>query len=236
MKEYEKRAQELYNSIDCIWPNYNAWYDYTHTQIINFILKHSRLLNDKSKILNAGSGGAEYEIAGEFYHVDLAERHIQGYPRHYVSSIEKMPFNDSTFDFTICVGSVINYCNALTALSEIGRVTKDNSYLILEYERSLTGELLFNSNRGKSTTLQVYKYNGQDNHKLWLYSDKYIDNILKELNYSVIDEKYFHSLSSIYNKFFNNECKAGKIAKFDKCLPNLIKTKFAHNRIMICKK
>ena len=34
------------------------------------------------------------------------------------------------FDTAICVGSVINYCDALTALSEIYRVLKHDSYLI----------------------------------------------------------------------------------------------------------
>lgn len=236
MKEYEKHTQDLYNNIDKIWPINNAWYDYTHKIIISFILEYKKLLSSDSKILNAGSGGSEYDIPGEFYHVDLSGKHINRFTHHYISSVEKMPFENNVFDFTICVGSVINYCNALTALSEIDRVTKTNSYLILEYERSLTGELLWNKSHGKSTTLQIYNFNGQENHKLWLYSDKYINHILQELQYKIIDDQLFHSLSSVYNGLFDNELKAGKIAKYDKYLPRLIKYNIAHNRILICHK
>ena len=236
MKDYEKRAQRLYTEIENIWPENNNWYDYTQCQINSFIIENKHRLNYKSMILNAGSGGSEYQIPGIFYHVDLVEKNILKYPNHFVSSIEKMPFNDSTFDFTICVGSVINYCNALTALAEIDRVCKTNSYIILEYERSATGELLWSKNRGKSVTLQIYDYNGQCNHKLWLYSDNYINNILYELGFKVLKERFFHSLSSIYNRFVKDENKSGKIGTFDRYLPIIIKKRFAHNRILLCKK
>lgn len=236
MKDYEKRTQKLYNRIENIWPNNNKWYDYTQNQINRFIIENKHKLNHNSMILNAGSGGSEYKIPGIFFHVDLVEKSILKYPHHFVSSIEKMPFKESTFDFAICVGSVINYCNALTALDEIYRVCKANSYFILEYERSSTGELLWNKERRKSVTLQIYNYNGQSNHKLWLYSDNYINNILCEVGFKILNERYFHSLSSIYNKFVKDENISGKIGPFDRYLSFKLKRCFAHNRILICQK
>ena len=71
-------------------------------------------------MLNAGSGGSIYNgISGKFFHVDISDKFIKELPNSYVASIENLPFNTNFFDTAICVGSVINYCDALTALSEI---------------------------------------------------------------------------------------------------------------------
>ncbi len=56
-----------------------------------------------------------------------------------------MPFNNLFFDNILCVGSVLNYCDALTALSELSRVLKPNGNLILEYESSWGFEYLHKS-------------------------------------------------------------------------------------------
>lgn len=236
MKEYEENTKRLYNSIDEVWPNNNAWYNYTKKRIFEFIDAHSTIFSDKSKTLNAGSGGTIYNYNGIFYHIDLAENLICHLPNHFVSSVENMPFKNSEFNIVICVGSVINYCDAFAAINEISRVSKKESYLILEYERSKTGELLFDKKYGKIIVKQQYQYNGQANHLLWLYSDKYINNILNECNYKIIDEQLFHSLSSIYNCFHNDENKAGKYTKFDKYMPYICLYSFSHNRIVLCKK
>ena len=60
---------------------------------------------------------------------------------------------------------------------------KHDSYLILEYERSSTGELIFQKDYNKSITLQVYQYNNQDNHKIWLYLMKNSDYLKKARKY-----------------------------------------------------
>lgn len=188
-------------------------------------------------MLNAGSGGSIYNgISGKFFHVDISDKFIKELPNSYVASIENLPFNTNFFDTAICVGSVINYCNALTALSEIYRVLKHDSYLILEYERSSTGELIFQKDYNKSITLQVYQYNNQDNHKIWLYSDKYINSILKNIGFKLVDNRYYHVFSSLYNHFADDENKSGKIAKLDKIAATFVKKYLAHNRIMTCYK
>ena len=180
MKDYEKHTQEIYSKMNYIWPENNAWYEYTYSEILRFIYKHKTKFKKQNKILNAGSGGTVYDIDGDMYHVDLATNLIKHLKNSYTSSIENMPFPDGFFDSCICVGSVINYCNAMSAISEISRVLCKNSYLIIEYERSLTGELFFKLGYGKNTIKQTYEFNGQQDHNLWLYSDNYINKILKE--------------------------------------------------------
>lgn len=236
MKDYERQTQEIYNQMKCIWPQDNSWYDFTHLQILEFIYKYNRLFNTDDKVLNAGSGGTVYNIRGNMYHVDLATNLIKHLPNAYTSSIEKMPFPDGFFNSVICVGSVINYCNAMTAISEISRVMTKDSYLIIEYERSFTGELFFKSGYGKNIVKQVYDYNGQHNHNLWLYSDNYINQILKENGLQIIDSKLFHLLSSLKNRFINDEIKAGYASKYDKYLTKWFAYRIAHNRILLCYK
>ena len=237
MKDYEEETRKLYDNIEKIWPDNNYWYDYTHNKIIDFINSNKNIFSADSIILNAGSGGSVYkEIEGDFYHVDISDKFIKKFPNHFVASIEKLPFQNQFFDSIICVGSVINYCNALTAISEMNRVLKDRSCFILEYERSQTGELLLKKEYGQSVSRQIYQYNNQSNHKLWLYSDAYIDNILLSMGFKIIKNEYYHAASSLLNRFMNNELKAGKFAKCDVYIPLYLRKKLAHNRILLAYK
>ncbi len=236
MKDYEKQTQEIYSKMNYIWPVENSWYNYTHSQILEFIYKNKKIFKKTDKILNAGSGGSEYDIDGTIYHVDLATNLINHLPNSFTSSIEEMPFSSGFFNSTICVGSVINYCNALTAISEIARVMQIGGYLIIEYERSLTGELFLKRGYGKNTIKQIYTFNNERNHNLWLYSDKYINHILQENGFDIINAKLFHSLSALENRFLDNEIKSGHASKYDKYIPNWLAYRLAHNRILLCKK
>lgn len=235
LNDDERNIQSQYNSMNSSWPDNNSWYDYTKKVICDFISANAKITNNM-RILNAGSGGSTYGITEEMYHVDLAERQIKIFPKHYVSSIEHMPFEDSFFDLVICVGSVINYNDALPVISEISRVMSPGSELILEYERSFTGELLFKKGYGENATVQIYDYNGQNNHKLWLYSDKYIESLLESAGLKVETSKMFHSVSAVYNRIHNNENKAGRYSSFDSKIPAFIKKNIAHNRIILCSK
>lgn len=205
--------------------------------IINFINDNLSIFDDGMNVLNAGSGGAIYEnVSGIVYHLDISDKFIRSLPNHVVASIEEMPFNNGLFKAVICVGSVINYCNALNALSEISRVMDNNSFLILEYERSSTGELIFSKDYNKACTIQVYSYNKQSNHRLWLYSDKYIDSVLKSLGLEIIKNNYYHTFSSICNRIIKKETLAGKLSKWDVIAFPIVKKLIAHNRIMLCYK
>ena len=113
---------------------------------------------------------------------------------------------------------------------------KHDSYLILEYERSSTGELIFQKDYNKSITLQVYQYNNQDNHKIWLYSDKYINSILKNIGFKLVDNRYYHVFSSLYITLLMMK-QVRKIAKLDKIAANICKKiSGASIRIMTCYK
>lgn len=235
LNENEKHIQSQYNSMTSVLPKKNSWYDYTKKVICGFIMSNISTTHGM-RILNAGSGGSTYGIKEEMYHVDLAEKQIERFPKHWVSSVEHLPFEDSLFNLAICVGSVINHNDPLPVISELSRVMSQSARLILEYERSLTGELLFKKGYGKSATIQLYDYNGQSDHKLWLYSDKYIESLLLATGLKIQKSMLFHSFSAVYNRIHNDEIKAGEYSSFDSKIPFPIKKYIAHNRILLCSK
>ncbi len=230
-----KTPKDIYSSLDKVWPDNDEWYNHTQKCIREFIVKNCQaLLSEKSIYLNAGSGGSEYEINGVCYHVDIAENLICKFKNYYVASVENLPFESDKFDVVICVGSVINYCDAISSIKELYRVTKHNGYLIVEFERSNTGELWFTPDYGKITTKQHYEYLGHT-HTLWLYSEKMIKNILNEVGFSIVKLERFHGISSLANRYIHNENSAGIYSKFDFIIKPFSYF-FAHNVIILCKK
>lgn len=236
MKSYEESTRQLYNKIENVWPEDNRWYMYTRDKIVKFIYQNTHTCNTGTKILNAGSGGSIYDIGGTIFHVDIAENLIQHLENSYISSIEDLPFENNFFEFGICVGSVLNYCNSISAISELSRVMKKDSYIIIEYERSFSGELFGKRKYGKNICFQTYNYNGQNGHNLWLYSDKFIDQILDEYGFEIIRNEFFHSVSALYNNVFKKECENDRIFHMDHICPKFIGKLIAHNRIILCKK
>lgn len=230
-----KSTKEIYSSMDKVWPDNSPWYDHTHSCILDFIYSNlSPHLHSDSLYLNAGSGGSEYALPGTCHHVDIVESLIRDFELYTVASIEQLPFAENSYDAAICVGSVLNYCDAVRSIHELCRVIKPNGYLVLEFERSHTGELWFDSEYGKNTTKQKYEYM-EHTHTLWLYSEKTILNILENCGVSVIKKERFHCLSSLANRIIKNEEHAGKYSKYDFWV-KIASYYMAHNMILLCKK
>lgn len=231
----EESAKEIYSALNKVWPENNYWYDYTLERIVSFIVQNfSQMLDCESIYLNAGSGGTTYDIPGCCYHIDIAPNLLKGLTHAYIASVEKTPFASGYFDAAICVGSVLNYCDAYSAITELSRVIKPNGLLILEFERSNTAELWFSKEYGKSSTIQKYEYLNHL-HTLWLYSEKYIKNILKNSSFKVIEYKRFHNLSAIINKITKNENFAGRFSKYDSFFKPFSYL-MAHDIILLCQK
>ena len=227
--------KDIYSSMDCVWPDDNRWYNYTHKYILDFIANNlTSKLSQESVFLNAGSGGSVYNLPGVCYHLDIAENLINMFERYAVASIEEMPFDDNSFDAAICVGSVLNYCDSVKSIRELSRVVKHGGYLILEFERSNTGELWFTSEFGKNTTKQQYDYMGHI-HTLWLYSEKVIAQILKECNFDIIRQERFHCISALANRITHREEYSGQFARYDMWVKPLSYL-MAHNTILLCRK
>lgn len=227
--------KDIYSSMEKVWPDNNRWYNYTHKVIIKYVEETlNQNLDVNSVYLNAGSGGSTYNIPGTCYHMDIASNLINKFPNHYVASVENMPFDNNYFDAIICVGSVLNYCSALESISELSRTLKPDGILILEFERSNTSELWFSKEYSKKATIQQYEYLGHM-HTLWLYSEKYIKDLLQINHLNIDDYKRFHCLSALANRITNDEEASGRFSSLDfSFLP--LSYLMAHNMIMLCTK
>ncbi len=95
-----------------------------------------------------------------------------------IGSIEKIPLADNVFDFIICVGSVLNYCDPMKVMEEFRRVLKNTGYLILEFESSRTFELILKHDYNKSAVFVETFYKG-GTEKIWYFSEDYIKQLGK---------------------------------------------------------
>jgi len=140
------------------------------------------------------------------------------------------------FDYIICVGSVINYCDAIASISEMSRVSKTKGKLILEFENSYSFEYFARTEYGSSAEIVTTKYFEQL-HNLWVYSLDYIQGILMEYSFVIRNYSAFHILSSLLLNRNYDENTAAKLAKLD-CIFQYIPffKKRANSIILLCEK
>jgi len=228
--------RQFYNDVESVWSEQDEWHMYSKKQILNFIGKCGFLEN--TYILNAGSGGSDYNLKyKQMLHVDIAENKIKDKEHYLVSSIENLPVSTNSFDNVICVGSVINYCDPMCAVSELSRVLKHSGYLILEFESSWGFEYAKCSNIYKQDAVVAkIEYLGE-HHNQWLFSPKYIKGILKIHKFSIIKEHKFHILSGMFSKSKNDTESVKSAERFDKFMRFIPYTgNRANNIIYLCKK
>lgn len=211
------------------WPDNDPWHHYTRASEKHTIeqwLAHDQFA--EYKILNAGSGGTEYNIpAKDIIHLDIVKEHIDSFEQYIVSSVEQIPLPGTSVDGIICVGSVLNYADAQRSISEFSRILKCGGFLILEFERSESAEFLWTGKHGKDIFAKQYHYNGQE-HLLWLYSERHIIAMLRHYGFRIEKIVRFHTLSSLLNRLGMSEEKAALYAKFDRSL-NALSFPLAHN-------
>lgn len=230
----QSKIKKFYNSTSQIWANYDMWHLYSKKIIENIINKNS--FKQLDYVLNAGSGGNSYNQTCRMHHVDIADEKIANMDEFTVASIENLPFEDTLFDGILCVGSVINYCDAMATISEFSRVLKEGGKLILEYENSWSFEYR-NKLPYKSPATIVTTIFQKESHKNWIFSYRYINNILKSHNFKILKTYRFHILSPFMLSKGCSEEEAAKYAKFDKILQHIpFVNRHSSNVLLICKK
>ncbi|WPP39743.1 methyltransferase domain-containing protein [Paenibacillus hunanensis] len=229
-------VKKFYESQNDIWPVGDLWHEYTKIQIEIYLNKKKQLFLDNPSTLNAGSGGNTYNLDIKMHHSDIIEKHIKNCEDYTVCSIEKTPFKNEAFGSIICVGSVINYCDALKAISEMSRITKHKGYLVLEFESSWSMEFYKSTSHKKSACVIKTKYFNED-HILTVYSIEYIKKLLKMNNFKLVDSSRFHIISSyayFKTKSENDSAKFCYLDVFFRKIPFF--SKRSHNIILLCQK
>ncbi|MBO6300987.1 MAG: class I SAM-dependent methyltransferase [Ruminiclostridium sp.] len=197
------------------WPDDDIWHQYTYSiekSAVEQWLAHNA--TDSMRILNAGSGGTQYETRGTIIHLDIIKEYIEKYDNYIVGSVEQIALPDNSVDAVICVGSVLNYSDAQKSIAELSRVLKNGGYFALEFERSDSAEFLWTPEHGKDIFFKTYHYNGQE-HPLWLYSEKHVRQILLQYHLDVQECKRIHCISSLLYRFGVSEMRSAPYSKLD---------------------
>lgn len=189
------------------------------------------------RTLNAGSAGCTYGRRSACdVHLDLVANGLREVPLGVYGDIEALPFPDDSFDLCLCVGSVLNYCSAIEALSEIDRVLQPGAHLILEFERSESSEYLWKPGHRVPADLVESSYNGSP-ERIWIYSEQFIRHLLKESGYRTLSSMRFHVLSPLIYRAFRNERFATRFAALDPILGRMpLLSRGASNAILLCRK
>lgn len=217
-----EKVKQLYNEMDNIWPTDDKWYMHTYKEISLYLeeFEKTHSINANTLILNAGSAGNTYGILGKHFHIDISEKHLINVPNSTVGNIEDMPFDDSSFDVCICVGSVINYCDAMCSLGEIFRVLKPHGFLVLDYDQSKSFEFIGTSHYSKNAEI-IETFNSGHIDKTWIYSEKYIASILKSCHFIIKKTHHYHCISPLVYRLLKDETKASKYASWDKAFSKI---------------
>lgn len=157
----QKYIQVKYNNIEEIWSKDDSWHFYTFKKISNFIktVFESFNIRENFVLLNAGSAGNDYNIkCNKHIHIDLAEQKVNTKEHFLVASIENIPLEKNSVDCILCVGSVLNYTDAIQSIKEFQRTLKDTGYLIIEFENSYSFEYLFTKNFKKKADIVTTFY------------------------------------------------------------------------------
>ncbi|MGP1568677.1 MAG: methyltransferase domain-containing protein [Peptoanaerobacter stomatis] len=226
-------VKKFYDLHEQMW-DINDWYKYSQKRIISYIQKQNYPTN--SRILNAGSGGNSYGIISKMTHLDISPNKLKNISNTIVANIEDVELPTESFDTIICVGSVINYCNSYRVLEKFSCWLACGGELILEFENSGSFEYAFSQSFNKSISIVTTQYI-EDEHTIYIYSLKYILNLLMSNNLEIEEIIGFHIISSFLLKLGLSENIASKLAFLDKFLGKLsFFKKHAANIIIKCKK
>lgn len=232
-----EKVRSLYNKLDDMW-GVDAWHDHTRKRLASNLQKHRNLAQVADLVLHLGSAGESYGLHGlRTYHVDLAEQRLIGTSGAVVGDIHALPVKSHSIDFCTCVGSVLNYCDAVVVLRQISSILKPKAHFVLEFETSDSWEYVGNTVYRQSAALTETFYGGDPDCRLWLYSFSHIKSLLKANGLAIKSTNRSHVLSSLIYRWTKNSGRAAKYGRADCISEKLpIISRGASNIILLCQK
>ena len=217
----------------------DSWHDHTGEEVRREIVRSWNALRSRPEhvILNAGAGDNDLRLCpSTTINLDVSEAGVLSLHNPLVASIENIPLEDSSVDTVICIGSVINYCDAAVAIVEFRRVLRLGGYLILEFESSYSAELLRQDAYGQSAAV-VESFYADQPEVVWAYSPKYVRNLLQAANFRIGRRVPVHVLSPWVLLLLHNVRVAAIIARLDRVTRRLpFLTRWASNHLFFCEK
>ena len=232
-------VRSFYNLLPRIYDPADLWHQSTRAWIRGFLQDHHSIvsLSESGRVLNAGSGGEDCTFPEEStYHLDLSERRLPDNPRSVVGDLHSPPFEDEFFDIAVCVGSVINYCDAAVVIASLNRVLKQSGFLFLEFECTSSFDYLLKPGFSRSTALVTTFYNNQK-VRLWAYGEPYVRAMLKANGFNAIAHSRAHILSPLVYRLTNSVNWSAKFAMYDKFVRRIpVLSRHCSNVIFLCEK
>jgi SAM-dependent methyltransferase len=209
--KYNRRAHRLTT---------DPWHIHTALEIENTLAdefaRHPFLQTDI--VVFAGSGGRTNGInPPRAIHVDLAEVPLRNVKGAVMANVEQLPIGDGAAAAVISVGSVINYCDAASAIAEFARVTRPGGRLVLEFESSDSLEFLLTRTFRRSVDYITTFYDGE-REDIWVYSCRYIAAALVASGYRISRRRPIHILSPLRLRYSSDVSAASRWAAFDERL------------------
>jgi SAM-dependent methyltransferase len=180
--------------------------------LIGNVIRDFRLAPGRA--VNLGSGGKTFNIPAEVHiHIDLVHKRLVN-KIGIVANIEHLPLKDSSADLAICLGSVINHGDGKAMLSEIGRILRPGSLLILEFDCADGLHHGWHSPQEDPVLINTF-FNGQM-LTLFEYSRRYIEHELESNGLTIECRHSFHILSSLLLSFRVPPSVAAAFIYFDR--------------------
>jgi SAM-dependent methyltransferase len=194
-------------------------------------------LTPEAVVLNIGAGNNDLGVCPpSAIHLDISEAGLAAFERRIVASVEAIPIEDESVDIAICVGSVINYCDAAAAISEIARVIKPDGRLLIEFESSRSGEFAFQACFGRAAAVAETFY-GDDPETVWVYTLDYVRSLLSARGLALTASTPIH-IASPWMLLANLDVKrAASLGRFDRVLRHVpYLSRWASNFLLVCRK
>ncbi len=221
------------------WQKSDDWHRFTALQIKTQITQAWTTFDTEppSAVLNVGAGNNDLDLCPpSTINVDILESRVAMLPNPLVASVEDLPVADDSIDTVICVSSVIDYCDAARAVSELARVLRPGGKLLLEFESSRSAELIGQRAFGQAASVAESFYAG-DPETVWVYSPEYISNLLTSAGLAIEKCIPIHIASPwvlLLTRRLGPAVFAAKLDVFFRELPLL--SRWASNRLLFCKK
>jgi len=217
----------------------DVWHRFTAIAIYNEVSSSWPSLRTQAGhvILNAGAGGNDLGVCpSTTINLDISEARLLSLPQPVQASVEALPFVNASIDTIVCVGSVINYCDAALVIGEFSRILKPKGCLALEFESSHSAELITQRAFGRSAAVAETFYAGQP-ETIWVYTFSHIRNLLDAAGLTLKRSIPIHVLSPWAFLLLRSLRAAAIIARLDRVARNVYPlTRWSSNHLLFCEK
>lgn len=209
-------AERLYGEGQRIWDPLDRWNAYKRVAINSFAERHARVLVEQAEtILDAGCGSEPYAwLPARTVSLDRYKSQLRDRSKPIVGDLERLPFDDQSIDFVVCVASVLNYVSAAEAIVEISRVLRPGGHLLLHFETSTSFEQIFRSRWG-APVVRIDTLNSGRYDTLWIYSPSYVNALLSNRGLSIKQRQAFHIGSALALRFGIDQQASARLAALD---------------------